>query len=259
MTSGNEHQPMGAETLTVWVSRAPGVEIIDADRTVTGPPGDTQTWTISPGSELSFGRAAEITLGDNPYLHRSLGRFSYRSDRDTGPGWRIQNDGARTALTIDDASDPVNPGQEATLGLRGRVQFVAGSEHYELRYLVEVDHIELVAPPLGRRHQRVLLALCEPRLRRPDAPRVLIPSVSQISSRLALSLSQVNECLNGLTDTYRSASASASGATADDPTAGTDERGSLEALVRWAVATGMVTTAQLDSLNTPVTQIERRP
>lgn len=255
MAGSDDLSGPASDIVTVWITRAPGVE--PGSDPGDEPGQDVECWTATPGTEIGFGRTGEITLGDNPYLHRTLGRFSYVVDTtaDQESGWTLRNDGGRIALSVSGHPKPIGPGSSAMLDPSGRISFVAGSEQYELRYRLEAERFDLIPPPLGRRHQRVLLALCEPRLRRPDGQRVLVPSVSQIASRVALTLPQVNECINGLSDRHRQ---SLSDSQPSTDTVNADDT-PLESLVRWAVATQMVTIAQLDSLNTPVTQIERRP
>ena len=36
--------------------------------------------TLSPGESLSFGRAADLVIDENPYMHRVVGRFVQRGN-----------------------------------------------------------------------------------------------------------------------------------------------------------------------------------
>ena len=40
-----------------------------------------ETTSLAPGEEISFGRAADLAIDDNPYLHRVVGRFEHRAGR----------------------------------------------------------------------------------------------------------------------------------------------------------------------------------
>ena len=217
-----------------------------------------ETRTLASGSDLSFGRASELSLDDNPYLHRQVGRFVEADDT----GWSVVNDARiidlRVTPTGAGTSIDVAPGESSALPPAGRIVFRAGSTTYQIDFeALTPDNtdevIDITVPELGRRDLRVLLALCEARLLNPGSERVLVPGVSQVASRLALSLEQVNSAINSLTDAYRQGADSAT----DGAGAREDDHG-LEGVVRWAVDQGLVDAGQLGSLNQPVTQLIQR-
>lgn len=88
--------------------------------------------TVSPGEDLTFGREADLSVDDNPYLHRMLGRFEQ-----SGSHWWVANIGSRIELNLFDrrtrASAVITPGtSQALTGADMVLRFVAGRHSYEL-------------------------------------------------------------------------------------------------------------------------------
>ena len=58
-----------------------------------------EDWTLGDGESLSFGRAGDLVIDDNPYLHRIVGRFVCRDG-----AWWLDNIGSRVTLAVRDYS-----------------------------------------------------------------------------------------------------------------------------------------------------------
>ena len=56
---------------------------------------------LDPDEELTFGRAADLVIDENRYLHRVLGRFSYAKGT-----WWLTNVGSAIPLTVSDVAGP---------------------------------------------------------------------------------------------------------------------------------------------------------
>lgn len=96
-------------------------------------------FSVDPGSELTFGRLADIVVDDNPHLHRTLGRFTWRPEL-----WWLVNEGRHIALDVHDlatrSSLVVAPGGSVPLTFSScRIRFEASITSYEL--LVDVPSL----------------------------------------------------------------------------------------------------------------------
>src|SRR6478735_10518587 len=91
---------------------------------------------MSPGEELTFGRAADLVIDENRYLHRILGRFS-----ESNGWWWLANVGSSIPITVSDARSPsftrLAPGATTVISFdSASITFEAGGATYEL--LVDV-------------------------------------------------------------------------------------------------------------------------
>ncbi len=80
----------------------------------------------------SFGRAADLIVDDNPYLHRQLGQIQFRQGL-----WWLDNLGTKISLDVKDQTSrsqaTVAPGRSMVLTMpRAVVQFRAGRSSYEI-------------------------------------------------------------------------------------------------------------------------------
>lgn len=95
---------------------------------------------------LSFGRAAELEIDDNPHLHRVMGEFVRQGDV-----WWIVNHGSRLFLTVvgaDGSRTELPPGgQLAVADAHGSVLITVGQARYELGY--RQPHLPDTAPALA--------------------------------------------------------------------------------------------------------------
>lgn len=173
-----------------------------------------EQFLLAPGDALTFGRAADLVLDDNPYLHRVVGSVEHRAGT-----WWLQNRGRAVAVTVHDlvgaSSATVGPGSELALVWgRFRLSFRAGPVPYELDGLLEDhDRLEDVLGPaatgstatlewgrveLNDDQRALLLVLCEHRLRHPW-DRAAPPLTNRAAAvRLGWSLAKYNRKLDHL-------------------------------------------------------------
>ena len=96
--------------------------------------------TSQPGASLTFGRAADIIIDDNRFLHRVLGAFVHRDGL-----WWIDNVGSNTARIAPGSSMPL-------VFTSSTIRFDAGGSNYELAVdLVTraTDHPHTTASPIA--------------------------------------------------------------------------------------------------------------
>ena len=175
---------------------------------------------LSAGEELTFGRAADLIVDENRYLHRVLGRFSSNAG-----WWWLANVGSSIPITVSDARSPsftkLAPGATTVLSFdSASVTFEAGGATYEL--LVDVlrdetdepvdadEDDEEAAPgwsaevtstasslPMSAEQRLLLVALAEVQLREPSAVLDL-PTNRQIAAGLGWTITKYNRKLDGL-------------------------------------------------------------
>lgn len=177
-----------------------------------------ERYEAQPGTELTFGRAADVVLDDqNDFMSRTVGAFVFH-----GGSWWLQNRSKSAQLTIVAESGqqtllPPGTSDPITVGL-GRIRFQAGPTNYELNF--ELDHPPEVpeAPELGalapdatgrptaefgiiplNAEQRAMLALfAESRLRDPAAPHHDLPPNAEVAHQLDWSLKKLDRKLDYL-------------------------------------------------------------
>jgi hypothetical protein len=216
---------------------------------------------------LSFGRAADLVLEDDPYLHRTVGEFVAVDGH-----WWLHNTGNRTTLTVRDRAGShlvvVGPGGAAAL-LPGEqsVTFSSGPHRYEIEVVLErpepfVDEPgdlsgELADPlaertlewgkvPLNDDQRLLLVALCEPLLRDPAAVDVVLATNRAAAATLGWTLTKLNRKLDHLC--LKLARAGVGGLHGDVAVLAADRR---RRLVEHAVEVGLVTAEDLSLLAPP--------
>lgn len=217
------------------------------------------TRELLPGEELTFGRSGDLVIDENPYLHRVLGKFSFKSDY-----WWLMNVGSKTPIELLDATSQTSAlltsGRQLPITtLRSLVRFQAGPSSYEIQVISE-EASELVAPAKGppgaitarfgvidlTAEQRIMLAaLCEPRLRNQSKP---IPGNKDVAVRLGWTLSRFNRQLDRLCQ--RLERAGVRGLRGSGASLATDRR---YRLVEHALRVGLVGPADLRLLPEPGT------
>lgn len=212
---------------------------------------------LEPGEQLSVGRAADLRIDDNPYLHRVLARFG-----STDEHWWVHNCGAAIPLNLFDRGSPssavVAPGATAALTMAEfGLAFVAGRTRYELDGALEQvpDPPDPGAPEGADRtldwgvvelnaDQRLLLVdLAADRLRLPSRRDVELPAKAACARRLGWSLSKYNRKLDHLC-----AKLDRAGVTGLCGEAGAQAADRRRRLVDHAVDVGLVTADDLDLL-----------
>lgn len=165
---------------------------------------------LSPGETLEFGRGAELDVDTNPYLHRRVGRFHFRSDF-----WFLANVGRSIHLVVIDAETlsqaTVAPGREIALTfLPATIRFRAGRSTYELlldgtgsesipadRGSEPRDTLTVSGIPLTAEQRLLIIALAEPTLRAPSGG-IQVPPSRQAAARLLWSITKFNRKLDSV-------------------------------------------------------------
>jgi hypothetical protein len=165
---------------------------------------------VVPDDEtLVFGRAADLLIDDNEFLHRRLGMFEFRSGH-----WWLANVGSQIELDVFDrstrASARIPPGTAQALpGEDHVVQFAAGPTSYELVVRCsQPNQVETATPTdtaslasiAWTEEQRLLMAILAASLiSRPNAP-VELPSNQEARERLGWSEAKFNRKLDNVCD-----------------------------------------------------------
>ena len=170
-------------------------------------------YVLDPGRPFVVGRDADLSIDDNPYLHR---QFLTISERDGM--WWIENVGNRIAATIAEESRVMQawlgPGAQLPLVFeKMTVVFTAGPTTYEFDITlpsaeftnVGIRHHSAGQTTVGdvsftQSQYLMILALAEPWLRRAGNGSVDIPSSSEAAQRLGWPLTTFNRKLDNVAD-----------------------------------------------------------
>ena len=161
---------------------------------------------------FTIGRLADLSVDDNPYLHRHLATLTAHNGF-----WWLTNVGMGIALTVSDRDSRVHallsPGASLPLTFaETAVRFSAGPTLYEVELLLAQALYQRVSPTLDPPHgdttvrslpltddQRLLLvALAERALRRGTTGVTSLPSSSEAAERLGWPLTTFNRKLDAL-------------------------------------------------------------
>lgn len=209
----------------------------------------SETWTV--------GREADLTIDDNPFLHRVFLVFGQQNGI-----WLVSNVGNQLSATIADVDGHVEaflgPGASLPLVFATTVvSFTAGPTSYQLT--VENPNASYRAPTVSTssvsdttigptsltRDQRLLIvALAEPRLRGDGRTSVVIPSSAAAARRLGWTSTKFTRKLDNVCD--KLAKLGVRGLRGDSSTHASNRRARL---VEYAVATRLVTRGDLASLD----------
>jgi hypothetical protein len=227
---------------------------------------------VEPGQDLTFGRAADLVVDENPHLHRVLGRFQH-----WGGLWWLTNEGRSITMVVADegsrSSAVVAPGSRVALTFRdAAIRFRAGVTDYALALRVPeptepvatvaddtavegaedddddeayVDTIGIGDVPLTDEQRLLLLALAEPTLRDPHGGAEL-PANRAVARRLGWSITKFNRKLDNLCNRFSALGIGGLRGSVDQ--LATDRR---RRLVEHAIESGLVTHADLDLLPPP--------
>jgi hypothetical protein len=170
-----------------------------------------ERYVVSPSKPFIIGRDGDLTVDDNPYLHR---RFLQLSDSDSL--WVLSNLGTQLSATIADENSTLQawlaPGASLPMIFpRNIVWFTAGPTTYEFEVLLaEAPYAPVIAETadngittVGRvsltPDQRLLvIALCEQSLRRGEHGASAIPSSADAARRLGWALTKFNRKLDNV-------------------------------------------------------------
>lgn len=167
---------------------------------------------VAPGDVLGIGRDAELTVDDNPFLHRRLLEVAHRDGL-----WWLVNCGSRLPVTATSAGGLVQsvlaPGARVPVVAGDTVvTFAGGPTAYELTITVPEGSGTAEAPPttpialrgddtagrasLTDAQLRLVLALAEPLLRQAGVGLTAIPSNAEAAARLGWPMSTFNRHLD---------------------------------------------------------------
>ena len=222
---------------------------------------------VPAGPAYSLGRAADLDIDDNPYLHRR-----FLEIRREGGMWWIENVGSHLTARIVDAADTVH----VSLGPGGRlpivvprlhVLFTAGPTSYDLTLVTErpvspagrtSDIDARVEDTLGRvalndAQRLLLLVLAEERLRLAGGRNTAVPASASAAARLGWTLPAFTRRLDHLCAKLERAGAR--GLRAGEGRLATLRR---VRLVEHALATGLIGRADLPLLDAAVAEAAGR-
>jgi hypothetical protein len=174
--------------------------------------------TVEPGREFSIGRESDLSVDDNPYLHRRFLRIRAESGL-----WWLENVGTLLTATVTDASGQVQarlaPGARLPLVFEHvHIVFGAGSTSYELAiHSASGYYGPAVSPvvrepfsresdetighvPLTTSQRQLIVSLAEPLLRQSSAGHGEIPSSADAATRLGWTLTAFNRKLDNVCD-----------------------------------------------------------
>jgi hypothetical protein len=179
------------------------------------------SYTATAGSHLTFGRGKSMTVRigtDDPFMHRRAGSFRWLDGR-----WELHNDGSRCALDVE-----VDGGFEARISAGADPLILPAGAYGSVRVLTPIHRtLSFATPPVPRvRHPlddeddddlrdlstvglremiglndletRMLVALCEPRLRNPRLKAYVVPSTSELCDRLDIKPKKVEDLIDSL-------------------------------------------------------------
>ena len=161
--------------------------------------------------EFFIGRDADLSIDENPYLHRRFLAIRHEFDL-----WWLHNVGQLLTATVSDIGGSVqawlSPGAKLPIVFPElQVVFTAGSTTYDFSIHSAGDHFRTsplggaaggattIAPMIFTRTQRMLiLALCEPFLRQARRGRAELPSSAQAAERLGWPTTTFNRKLDNV-------------------------------------------------------------
>jgi len=176
--------------------------------------------SVSPDTGLTIGRSGDVEVDDNPYLHRTFLRISHEAGF-----WWLSNTGSTLTATVADEQGLfqafLNPGARIPLAMKKLiVWFTAGPTTYDFEIHVASpvfktvtaeapaagtaeDADEVGAATVGRvsftpDQKLLVVALCEPFLRRREAGTSQIPSSAAAAERLGWTLTRFNRKLDNV-------------------------------------------------------------
>jgi hypothetical protein len=220
---------------------------------------------VASGEVFGIGRVAELSIDDNPYLHRRM----LEVDRRDGLWW-LANCGSRLPVTATASGGLVQsvlaPGARVPLVSGDTVvTFAGGPTTYELTLTVPATAGPADAPPtapitnralegdatagqaaLTDTQRRLVLALAEPLLRQAGVGLTAIPSNAAAAARLGWPMSTFNRHLDRVCEKL-----TRSGVAGLHAGGGRVATGRRARLVEHAMAARLVTPAELPLLDGP--------
>jgi hypothetical protein len=168
-------------------------------------------YTVEAGEPFTIGRDSDLTIDDNPYLHRTFLTLSAEYGL-----WWLSNVGQLLSATVSDATGSVQawvaPGAKLPLVFQAvHVMFSAGATTYDFTVHAEEDfyNTSLTARPfdggttvlpvtLTSSQRLLVVALAENLLVQPSAGRATVPSSAEAAARLGWSMTTFNRKLDNV-------------------------------------------------------------
>ncbi|MFF2270903.1 hypothetical protein ACFVTX_01415 [Agromyces sp. NPDC058136] len=214
-------------------------------------------YTVEAGAPFTIGRDSDLTIDENPYLHRTFLTLSAEYGL-----WWLSNVGQLLSATVSDATGSVQawvaPGAKLPLVFQTvHVMFSAGATTYDFTVHAEEDfyNTSLTATPadggttvmpvsLTTTQRLLVLALAEHVLAQPAAGRATVPSSAEAAARLGWSMTTFNRKLDNVCEKLDRIGVD--GLRGGRGRLATNRRARL---VEYAVATRLVTAADLALLD----------
>ncbi|MEZ3160508.1 hypothetical protein AB1K54_08145 [Microbacterium sp. BWT-B31] len=169
---------------------------------------------VDPAVPFTVGREADLSVDDNPFLHRRLLEISRRDDF-----WMLHNVGTRLAVTVTDGRGRLQswlaPGGRLPLVFgRTSVVFTAGPTTYEFAILVAEPAFSETHPAslegtttigdvtLTESQRLLILALAEPMLLRDGSGLGEIPTSARAAARLGWATTRFNRKLDNVCEKF---------------------------------------------------------
>ena len=215
---------------------------------------------VTAGATFGIGRDTDLSVDDNPYLHRHLLSLDQEANY-----WWITNVGSRISATVTDSASGMQawlpPGSRLPLVFAAtRVMFTAGPTTYEvlihqptpvwrppadaLRTQGETTTISAV--PLTLSQRALIVALAENMLAPGGGLGAKLPSNREAARRLGWTLTRYNRKLDNVCEKLDRIGVE--GVRGDSGALATHRRARL---VEYAVSTGLVTAEDLPLLGDP--------
>lgn len=216
-----------------------------------------EAYTVEVGEPFTIGRESDLTIDDNPYLHRTFLTLSSEFGL-----WWLSNVGQILSAAISDATGSVQawlaPGAKIPLVFQTvHVMFSAGATTYDFTVHAEEDfyNTSLTAAPtdggttilpvtLTSSQRLLVVALAENVLAQPAGGRALVPSSAEAAARLGWSMTTFNRKLDNVCEKLDRIGVD--GLRGGRGKLATNRRARL---VEYAVATRLVTTDDLPLLD----------
>ncbi|KRC63084.1 hypothetical protein ASE14_04700 [Agromyces sp. Root81] len=172
-----------------------------------------ESYAVEVGEPFTIGRESDLTIDDNPYLHRTFLTLSSEFGL-----WWLSNVGQILSATISDATGSVQawlaPGAKIPIVFQTvHVMFSAGATTYDFTVHAEEDfyNTSLTAAPtdggttilpvtLTSSQRLLVVALAENVLAQPAGGRALVPSSAEAAARLGWSMTTFNRKLDNVCD-----------------------------------------------------------
>lgn len=216
-------------------------------------------FTLDPEKDFVIGRAGDLDISDNQFLHRHFLTISHSEGF-----WWLSNVGSRLSATVSSAGGTVqswlSPGARIPIVFTdSSVIFTAGPTTYEIVFSLTDAQFSMVGPAAAGggdttvmpgsftpSQRLVIVALAEPLLRRDAVSVAEIPSSGQAAKRLGWTTTKFNRKLDNVCDKLDQAGVQGLRAGGGKVAANRRTR-----LVEYAVSSHLISRADLELLDHP--------